>query len=211
MSMNTSEAVNEIATALSLAQGAIKPASKDSINPHFKSKYADMAAVIEAIREPLAKNGLSVVQDSVTSPEGVSVTTRIFHCSGQWIETGPLTVPVGKFDAHGVGSAGTYAKRYSILGALNVSSLDSDDDGNEASVPHRAKQQSSVPPDGFQDWVDDLTATAETGHIALKQAWTESDKHLRAHLTATHPERWAKLKSRALGIVNDGVDEAPPA
>jgi hypothetical protein len=68
--MTTSPEIHEIANALSLAQGDIKPASKDSTNPHFRSKYADMASVIEAVREPLAKHGLSVVQEmrSALSP-----------------------------------------------------------------------------------------------------------------------------------------------
>jgi len=198
--MNTSPELDQIATALSLAQGAIKPASKDSMNPHFKSKYADMAAVIDAIREPLFKNGLSVVQEEITSSEGVAVTTRILHKSGQWIETGPLTVPMNKFDAHGVGSAASYAKRYAMVGALNVSSMDSDDDGNEASIGNATTIAVPVPPEGFQNWIDDLTAVADEGQVALKQAWTASAKPLRAHLTAHHAKVWAGLKAAAAAV-----------
>ena len=198
--MNTTPELDQISTALSLAQGAIKPASKDSTNPHFKSKYADLASVIEAIREPLSKNGLSIVQESITSSEGVSVWTRILHNSGQWIETGPLTVPMSKLDAHGVGSAGSYAKRYSILGALNVSSMDLDDDGNEASVGKTTTIAVPVPPDGFENWLDDLAAVSEGGQVALKQAWTASAKPLRAHLTAHHAKVWTDLKAAAAAV-----------
>jgi hypothetical protein len=201
--MTTSSEIDQIAAALSLAQGAIKPASKDSLNPHFKSKYADLASVIDAIREPLFKNGLAIVQESITSSEGVSVWTRILHNSGQWIETGPLTIPMSKLDAHGVGSAGSYAKRYSILGALNVSALDSDDDGNAVSIGKATTIAVPVPPEGFQNWLDDLTATADEGQVALKEAWTASAKHLRAHLTAHHAQSWTNLKAVAAAVTVD--------
>jgi hypothetical protein len=198
--MKTTPEIDQIAAALSLAQGAIKPASKDSLNPHFKSKYADLASVIEAIREPLFTNGLAIVQESITCSEGVSVTTRIIHNSGQWIETGPLTVPMDKLNAHGVGSAGSYAKRYSILGALNVSSMDLDDDGNEASIGTATAIASPVPPEGFEDWLDDLRAVSDEGQVALKKTWTASAKPMRVHLTAHQPNVWSNLKAIAAAV-----------
>lgn len=129
--MKTSELINEIATALSKAQQEIKPAVKDSVNPAFRSRFAGMTSVWESIREPLSKNGLSVCQDVTTEPEGVAVVTRIFHTSGQWLEFGPLIVPLAKRDAHGMGSAASYGRRYSLVGALGVVS-DEDDDGQAA-------------------------------------------------------------------------------
>jgi|TARA_R100001086_G_scaffold169868_1_gene92651 hypothetical protein len=198
--MKTSPELDQISTALSLAQGAIKPASKDSTNPHFKSKYADLASVIEAIREPLSENGLSIVQDSMTCSEGIAVWTRILHNSGQWIETGPLTVPMSKLDAHGVGSASSYAKRYSILGALNVSSMDLDDDGNEASIGKTTIIAVPVPPAGFENWLDDLRVVSDEGQAALKRAWTASAKPMRAHLTAHQPDVWTNLKAAAAAV-----------
>jgi hypothetical protein len=130
--MKTSEQINEIAAASSKAQGVMQSAVKDSTNPHYKSKYADLTAVWDACRKPLADNGLTVWQD-VTSPEmalGIAVTTRLVHSSGQWVEFGPLVVPLSKADAHGVGSATSYAKRYALAAALGVTS--EDDDGNAA-------------------------------------------------------------------------------
>ena len=128
--MRTSDTIIEIAKAMNAAQFAMKPAIKDSTNPHFKSKYSDLASVMESIREPLGKNGLSVWQDAILDDQGVSVTTRIVHQSGEWVEFGPLTIPLGKKDAHGIGSAVSYGKRYGLCAALGV--VSDDDDGNAA-------------------------------------------------------------------------------
>lgn len=129
--MRTSDQVEAISAAMAAAQGEMKPAVKDATNPHFKSKYADLASVFEAIRAPFAKNGLSVLQEVGNADGGVTVLTRVVHKSGQWIEFGPLYVPAGKQDAQGLGSAATYARRYSLASALGVCS-DEDDDGNAA-------------------------------------------------------------------------------
>lgn len=141
--MKTSENIAEIAKAISLAQKEMRPASKDSTNPHFRSKYSDLASVMDAIREPIGNNGLSIWQDATLDQSGVNVTTRIVHISGQWVEFGPLTIPIGKRDAHAVGSACSYGKRYALCAALGVVS-DDDDDGNRA-VDSTANKKESGP------------------------------------------------------------------
>jgi hypothetical protein len=133
--MRFSEQINDLAAALSKAQGAMEPAVKDAVNPAFvrdgkKSTYADLAANVEAARPHLAANGLSVVQEATTVERGVAVATCILHSSGQWIQFDPITVPLGKADAHGVGSATTYARRYALGAALGL--VAEDDDGNAA-------------------------------------------------------------------------------
>jgi len=132
--MKTSETINELATALSLAQSEIEGAVKDSANPFFKSKYADLASVWDAIRAPFAKNGLSVVQgpEVVFYAEGrVSVLcTRLMHKGGQWIESQIPLEPI-KNDPQGVGSAITYMRRYALQAMAGVAP--EDDDGNHAS------------------------------------------------------------------------------
>ncbi len=148
--MKTSEQINEIATALSKAQGHMKPAAKDALNPHFKSKFADFASVWEAIREPMTSNGLTVLQDVFTEEKGVSVLTRIIHTSGQWIEFGPLTIPVNKYDAHGVGSATSYAKRYALCAAIGVVG-EEDDDGNKAAS---GKLKATITDEAYKQFVD---------------------------------------------------------
>ncbi len=130
--MKTSETICEISKAISIAQGEMKPASKSTVNPFFKSKYSTLAQIWEVIREPIAKNGLSVFQD-VTSRDGmISITTRVSHSSGQWIEFGPLDIPLLKKDAQAVGSAISYGKRYALSAALGVVSEEEDDDAESA-------------------------------------------------------------------------------
>lgn len=127
--MRTSESIKEIAGAICKMQASLKPADKDNTNPLYKSKYSDINAVWEALRAPLTSNGLSVWQDATTSETGVSVITRVVHSSGEWIEFSPFFVPLGvKKDAHGFGSATSYARRYSLCSALGITS--DDDDGN---------------------------------------------------------------------------------
>ncbi len=136
--MNTSEQINEVATALAKAQGMITGALKDSTNPHFKSSYADLASIWDACRSALSSNGLAVVQMTDKSDKDeVIVVTRIMHSSGQWIE-GTLALPVSKADAQGYGSALTYARRYGLAAAVGIAQVD--DDGNLAAQARPIKQ-----------------------------------------------------------------------
>lgn len=135
--MNKSDSIKELAGALSKAQGEIKGALKDQNNPFFKSKYADLGSVVEAIRGPLVKNGLSYVQlTEPTEKDEVRVETVILHESGEWISS-VLALPVSKADAQGFGSALTYARRYGLSAAFGVAP--EDDDGNAASKAAPAK------------------------------------------------------------------------
>jgi len=129
--MEMSEQINELAKALSVAQGQIKGALKDSNNPFFKSKYADLSSVWEACREQLSKNGLSVIQTTCDAPDkGVSVVTTLAHESGQWVR-GHLTLEPKDKTPQGYGSAITYARRYALAAIVGVAP--EDDDGNAAS------------------------------------------------------------------------------
>lgn len=129
--MKTSDSIEHLAAALAAAQAEIRPAIKDANNPEFNSKYADLGAVFEAVRPVMAKHGLSVVQMPEHSDDALlHLTTRIAHKSGQWIE-GTMSIPVGKMNAHGYGSAITYCRRYALSAALGIVA-DEDDDGNKA-------------------------------------------------------------------------------
>jgi hypothetical protein len=127
--MKTSEIINEIATALSKAQGEMSGAKKAANNPFFKSKYSDLSMVVEAISQPFANNGLSFIQGAEFDENRIAVTTRIMHTSGQWVES-TTYLPPTKNDAQGYGSAITYARRYGLQALAGVPSVD--DDGNEA-------------------------------------------------------------------------------
>lgn len=128
--MNKSESLNELATALSKAQGEMSVAKKDTTNTFFKSKYADLSSVWEAARIPLSKNGLSVVQTTnPTDGKSVELVTTLMHSSGQWIEGTTVMIPT-KQDPQGMGSCITYMRRYALSAILGISQ--DDDDGNAA-------------------------------------------------------------------------------
>jgi len=130
--MQTSASIDKIAPALVKAQAELKHALKDSTNPHFKSKYADLGSVWAAVKPALTKHELAALQDCGALDGAVSVGTRLIHSSGQWLAFDPVIIPLSKRDAQGVGSALTYARRYSLSAALGVVA-DEDDDGNAAS------------------------------------------------------------------------------
>lgn len=131
--MRMSDEITELAAALAAAHAEIEDATKDARNDHFKSRYADLAAVKAVIREPLAKHGIFVIQPSRTEVVHdsfwVEVDTVLMHKSGQFMSE-CLRMPVSKADAHGVGSAVTYARRYGLMAMLNIAA--DDDDGNAA-------------------------------------------------------------------------------
>ena len=149
--MQTSEQINEIATALSAAQAEIEGAAKDADNPFFRSKYADLASVWGACRAPLTKHGLAVVQSPEVATSGqpevytwtsksgeeragiraiteVSVVTKLTHASGQWIE-GRVSVLIPDASPQPVGSAITYLRRYALQSLVGVAPEDDDAEG----------------------------------------------------------------------------------
>lgn len=197
--MTTSEQVNEIATALAKAQGAMKNATLNKVNPHFKSKYADLAGIRDAVTPALTANGISVVQTLQGSAnEHPSVLTRLQHSSGQWIESAcPI---LGATDMQKMGSAITYARRYSLSAICGIAA-DEDDDGNAASqTPANRPQAVPTVPPGYDDWLTDLESTADEGSEALKSAWTKSQPFLRKHLTDTDNAKWEALKAKAAKV-----------
>lgn len=122
-----------ISAALVKAQKAFGPALKTSQNPHFKSRYADLSACVEAVVEALNDNGIALTQHTEPSERGVVVETVLIHDSGEEMLFGKLFVPSTKNDAQGYGSALTYARRYSLMAACGLAP--EDDDGNAASQP----------------------------------------------------------------------------
>ena len=179
--MTRSELINELASALAKAQGAIKGAVKDSANPFFKSKYADLTSVWEACRGPLSDNNLAVIQSPRSTAEGVEVETMLTHSSGQWIaET--LALPVAKLDAQGIGSAITYARRYALASIVGVAP--DDDDGNAASASAGDLRSKGL---------KILTPAAKEGIAPLELAWKSISNEMRAACKLDLP----KLKEEA--------------
>jgi hypothetical protein len=127
--MDTSKATSELFAALAKAQAEVENASKNSANPHFRSKYADLAEVLNTVRPVFARHGLSILQGTGFDGELVRVTTVIAHASGGCVSSVFACVPA-KTDAQGIGSATTYGRRYSLAAMSGVAQ--EDDDGNAA-------------------------------------------------------------------------------
>lgn len=127
--MKSSDQINELSAAFAKAQGAIEGAIKDRTNPHFKSQYADLASVWDACRQPLSANGLAIAQGVETDATKVTVTTRLMHASGQWIESA-ISSEARDTGPQAIGSCVTYLRRYSLSAMVGVAP--EDDDGNEA-------------------------------------------------------------------------------
>lgn len=135
--MQTSESIKSLAEALAKAQADIKHAVRNAKNEHFRRHYADLSSVVDACRKPLAQHGLAVVHGLDSSDgQAVTVTCRLIHLSGEWIQSS-LTLRPTKPDAQGIGSAATYGRRFT-LAALAGIATDDDDDGNDATTPQAA-------------------------------------------------------------------------
>ncbi len=165
----TEHAGKELATALSKAQGEVENAKKFSNNPHFKSRYADLATIWDVIREPLTRNGLSVLQLPCEAPQGqVGLLTHVLHSSGQSISERFF---IGLKDASNpqqVGSALTYMKRYTLLGVAGIAS---EDDDAEAAVGRTAKPQAAV--DYAQTIVDTMAKLRSASDSEARQLYAE--------------------------------------
>ena len=143
--------MSNINKALVAAQKEFAPALKSSTNPHFKSKYAALAACIEAVIDALNNHGIFLMQKNHPVDHGVSVETIFIHESGESVSGGILNVPASKQDAQGYGSALTYARRYSLMAACGIAP--EDDDGNAA------VKKTSISPARLKELIDAILNT----------------------------------------------------
>ncbi len=139
INQNESEELNKLFEALAKSQLEMEVARTDSINPYFKSRYADLASIVKASRPFLAKNGLCVIQRTVTDDDGQTILfTRLCHSSGQWIESN-MAVKPPKADIQTMGSYLTYLRRYMYAALTGVVASDEDDDGEVSmEVPRKS-------------------------------------------------------------------------
>ena len=172
--MKMSDTITELAAALATAQGQIEDASKGSENPYFKSRYADLAAVRAVIREPLANNGLAIIQAPRTVTGGAEVETMLVHKSGEFISE-TLYMPAGKNDPHGYASAITYARRIGIMSLLALAAYD--DDGNTAVDSVKGAPEKKKP---SADVMVAANSAAKEGTPALTAWWRSLSKEDRA-------------------------------
>lgn len=152
--------MKNIASAFVKAQKAFGPALKTNTNPHFKSKYADLSACVEAVIDALNDNGIALIQQCHESANGVIVETMFIHESGETLSCGSLHVPAAKQDPQGYGSALTYARRYSLMAACGIAP--EDDDGNAGS---KAKQDAARN-EARDNWLADQYAAIDTAATA---------------------------------------------
>lgn len=176
-----SETVTDLFKALHQAQGQLAGVKRDSVNPHFKNRYASLENVIEAAKGPLQANGLAFTQAPGRLIDGaVEVTTMLMHTSGQWMRS-TLHVPLAKTDPQGVGSAITYGSRYSLMAALGLPPVDDDAEaalgrGNHA-APAQTKAPAHTKPGEADVYVDAAIAALKTAKTEKALAeWFKSEK-----------------------------------
>lgn len=185
--MNTDKATPELFAALALAQAEVENADKNSSNPHFKSKYADLAEVLNTVRPVFSKHGLSILQSTEFNGSLVSVTTAVAHKSGGIVTSTAACVPA-KTDAQGVGSATTYLRRYSLSAMAGVAQ--EDDDGQSSAHNRKPVVVGKVTPtDGAWDVMD-----ADSQAYLLKLA-----ADVAGRLDADPADAWDYLHSQELG------------
>lgn len=193
--MEMSDQIDAIAKVLPKVQASMGAVLKNANNPAFKSKYADLGAVIEAVVPALNEHGVSLLQPASYSGELVNVATMLLHESGQWMRC-TLSSPVAKRDAQGIGSATTYLRRYGLLSMSGVAP--EDDDGNAASQPgsgSRPEPKRTEPKaPTLTERADRLAATLKGVKTAaeLKRAY-DLGAGLCAELDAKDPERLAEI------------------
>ena len=158
--------MNSIAAAFVKAQKEFGPALKTSSNPHFKSRYADLAACVEAVIEALNNNGIALVQRTDLCEDGVIVETTFIHESGETLSAGKLHLPASKQDAQGYGSALTYARRYSLMAACGIAPEDDDGNAATASAPQRVATQRLIPTVGANELAA-ITSLAASVQVPL--------------------------------------------
>lgn len=180
--MELSNANAPLFAALAKAQAEVENAIKGNVNPHFKSRYADLAEVLNTVRPTFARHGLSILQSTAFDGINVSVTTTLAHAEGGWVSSCASCVPA-RVDAQGIGAATTYLRRYALAAMAGVAQ--EDDDGNAAS--HQQRPATPAREDGL------LSATLETAQRqldrcedmdALGKAWATLPANVRKALGA---------------------------
>ena len=171
-----SESIQAISKALLEAQKEVSKVIKNAQNPHFKSKYADITAIIDCVKQPLNDNGITFLQLPRPSVDGEArITTRLLHESGEWIDS-TITVPLSKKDAQAYGSGITYARRYSLAAIMGVPQ--EDDDGNDASKTQGKNKAPNQTPAGsaFERLSRDMKEEAIAAANAIDDAMPDIDK-----------------------------------
>ena len=187
--MKMSEQINELATALVVAQGLIQNPTKSVKNDFFKSKYADLAGVLDVVRPAFTQAGIAVIQSPSTGDNGeIGVTTTLVHTSGQWMsdQVSMAIDPSAKNPAQAAGSLITYLRRYSLSAFANVAQ--EDDDGNSLAGSVKAVEQKPVEQKDDLAEYQAVCAENNSSIIAIKAGIASGDLSLAA-------EAWFELEN----------------
>ncbi len=180
--MKTSTDTDKIIPAYIKAEHAVGSVKKTASNPHFRSKYADLEAVMDACSDALDKNGLAVWQS--INEDGDRLITRLYHTSGQWME-GYTPLIIAKNDMQGLGSAYTYARRYGLMSILGIAP--EDDDGNAAVEAKKAEPKPQPSPQHVDDAKAMIAAAKKLTSDKAFDKWAkENDGKFEAIKTASN-------------------------
>ena len=164
--MKTSESIAALAAALCKAQSQMGGAVKSADNPFFKSKYADLSSVVQAVKQPFADNGLSYVQFPISTQSAMGVVTRLMHESGEYMEQ-EYYLPLQKLDPQSAGSAISYARRYSLQAVAGIPA--GDDDGEGSMLRGKPKTISQPQVDSLYDALEESDSDIEKFLKAFKK------------------------------------------
>lgn len=167
-----SDSTGALAAALAKAQCEMQNPTFDRQNPHYRSKFASLASVRNAVIPVLAKYGIACVQDLRTTEKGVSCTTVLLHASGQSCSYGPYEVPATKQDAQGFGSAATYARRYHLMAVAGVVGDDDDDANAAVGEPAAAEKPVKIDTKLANKWAKAIIDQQDEPH-RLVDIWNE--------------------------------------
>ena len=194
-----SNCLDELGAALAKAQGELTGAKKDSKNPFFKSNYADLASIHDAIRESFSKHGLSYIQ--TTEEDGILITT-LLHSSGQWIR-GRLKIDAVKKDPQGIGSAITYARRYALAAIAGVAQIDDDAESAMNRITQDPVDMAKVnkAANYFREQInspDDVEASRN-----IKKAWAKLNNNERMEVNNLLKDKPAHRDKMYKGLLKD--------
>lgn len=191
MTASKADKTETFAEAFVKLQAVIKPAIKDATNPAFRSKYADLGAVWEAVRHPLAAHGFGVIQAPQFEGDTMWLETTLIHVSGtEKVSRYPLRPT--KLDPQGFGSAITYAKRYALSAMLGVVA-DEDDDGNAASA------KPATAPQTQRDVIHQPMKQPDEDIEDGVRNWCDKEKHfINNCVTVADVSQWAELRANEL-------------
>ncbi|HLA60937.1 MAG TPA: ERF family protein [Nitrospiraceae bacterium] len=191
--------IGKLAGALAKAQGSITGALKDSSNPFFKSKYADLAACWDACRKPLSENGLAVIQTTEIRADFVTIVTLLAHESGEWIRS-RLPMKPKDFSPQAVGSTMTYARRYALAAMVGLAQVDDDAE----SAQHRGTEPARPDPKLVKEYAKRLQEALDVG---LDQAVLDIHNEI-VEDEVFYREAWSHIPSGARRAIKEVIARA---